>query len=200
MNESFMLPAPTEYFDVLSGESSEDDEDYEGEASDEEISSVYMDWINKLEREDLKMLAMLMYDNYRKQFGLLKTSAAKEVALCLGMGEKTVRLWRKNFLENSGSFTVDGRGKCARSKVLDDEEYRDLALEWVRTHAYVKGKPNMTATDFCTWINSSLLPKVVEHHPSAPTKISVRTASRWLHNLGFEKVSSKKGIYIDGHE
>ena len=58
----------------------------------------------------------------------------------------------------------------------------------------------MTATDFCTWINSSLLPKVAEHHPSAPTKISVRTASRWLHSLGFEKVSSKKGIYIDGHE
>ena len=89
MNESFMLPAPTEYFDVLSGESSEDDEDYEGEASDEEISSVYMDWINKLEREDLKMLAMLMYDNYRKWFGLLKTSTAKKVALYLGMGEKT---------------------------------------------------------------------------------------------------------------
>ena len=194
MNESFMLPAPIEYSDVLSGESSEDDEDYEGEASDEEISSVYADWINELEREDLKMLAMLMYDNYRKRFGLLKTSAAKEVALCLGMDEKTVRLWRKNFLENSGSFTVDGRGKYARSKVLDDKEYRDLALEWVHTHAYVKGKPNMTATYFFTWINTSLLPKVAEHHPSAPTKISVCTASRWLHSLGFEKVSSKKGI------
>ena len=49
MNESFMLPAPTEYSDVLSGESSEDDEDYEGEASDEEISSVYADWINELD-------------------------------------------------------------------------------------------------------------------------------------------------------
>ena len=89
MNESFMLPAPTECSDVLSGESSEHDEDYEGEVSDEEILSVYEDWINELEREDLKMLAMLMYDNYRKRFGLLNTSTAKEVALCLGMGEKT---------------------------------------------------------------------------------------------------------------
>ena len=35
------------------------------------------------------MLAMLMYDNYRKRFGLLNTSTAEEVALCLGMGEKT---------------------------------------------------------------------------------------------------------------
>ena len=107
-----------------------------------------MNWIDELEREDLKMLAMLMYDNYRKRFGLLKTSAAKEVALCLGMGEKTVRLWRKNFLENSGSFTVDGRGKYARSKVLDDKEFRDLALEWVCAHVNVKGEPNITATDF----------------------------------------------------
>ena len=40
-NESFMLPAPTKYSDRLTDESSEDDEDYEGEAWDEEISVVY---------------------------------------------------------------------------------------------------------------------------------------------------------------
>ena len=40
INESFILPAPVESSDILSGESSEDDEDYEGEASEEEISSV----------------------------------------------------------------------------------------------------------------------------------------------------------------
>ena len=114
--------------------------------------------------------------------------------------EKKLKLWRKNFLENSGSFTVDGRGKYTRNKVLDNEEYCDLASEWARSHAYVKGKPNMTALDFRTWVNSSLLPKVVEHHPSAPTKISARTACCWLHSLGFQKISSKKGIYIDGHE
>ena len=54
----------------------------------------------------------------------------------------------KNFLENYGSLIVDGRGNYARSKVLDDKEYRDLALEWVRAHANVKGEPNMTAMDF----------------------------------------------------
>ena len=97
------------------------------------------------------------------------------------------------FSSDTASFTVDSRDKYARNKVLDDEEYRDLALEWARSHAYVKGKPNMTALDFCTWVNSSLLPKVVEHHPSAPTKISARTACRWLHSLGFQKVSSIKG-------
>ena len=58
---------------------------------------------------------------------------------------KKLRLWRK---ENYGSFTIYGRSKYARSKVPDDKEYRDLALEWVRAHANVKGKPNITATDF----------------------------------------------------
>ena len=47
----------------------------------------------------------------------------------LGNWRKTVRLWRRNFLEISGSFTVDGRGKYALNKVLDDEKYRYLALE-----------------------------------------------------------------------
>ena len=75
-----------------------------------------------------------------------------------------------------------------------------MALEWVRNNACVKGKPNMTAAKFCSWVNCNLLPKVLENHASAFSKISVRTARRWLHKLGFEQVSSKKGIYIDGHE
>jgi len=58
----------------------------------------------------------------------------------------------------------------------------------------------MTAAGFCTWVNNYLLPKVTEYHLSAPSKISVRTAIRWLHGLGFEKLSSKKKIYIDCHE
>lgn len=204
MDESFVLPAPTECFDDSSNASSEadseTDEDFDGTISDEERSSIYADWIDQLEQEDIKIMAMLMYDNYRERFGLLKTSAAKEVALCLGYSEKTVRRWRKDFLVGSRRFTVDGRGKYARNRVINDEEYHDLALKWIHENAYVKGKPNMTAADFCTWVNDTLLPKVSEHHPSVPSKISVRTGVRWLHSLGFEKVSSKKGIYIDGHE
>ena len=75
-----------------------------------------------------------------------------------------------------------------------------MALERVRSNADVKGKPNMTAAGFCARVNSDLLPKVLNNHPSAPSNISIRTARRWLHKLGFKQVSSKKGIYIDGHE
>ena len=127
----------------------------------------------------------------------MKTSAAKEVVLCLGAGEKSVRMWRKEFLNNRMSFEGERRGCHHRHDALDDEEYRDLALEWVRSHAYVKGKSNMTAADFSAWINSVLLPKVLENHPDAPCTVS---ASRWLHKLGFEKLNTKKGVYIDRHE
>ena len=57
----------------------------------------------------------------------------------------------------------------------------------------------MTSVEFRTWVNSTLLPKVQENDANAPTTITERTAHRWLHWLGFEPMSSKKGVYIDGH-
>ena len=200
MNESDLLPAPIGTVnDSLSDVSGTDDEDYEESIEREDISVMYKDWIDELNREDLQMMAMMMYDYFVKKLRFMKTRAAEEVAQCLGVSDRTVRSWRKIFLSNHRCFE-ERRGRYARYDALDDEEYRDAALEWVRSNAYVKGKPNMIAADFCSWVNSNLLPKVLENHASAPSKISIRTARRWLHKLGFEQVSSKKGIYIDGHE
>ena len=58
----------------------------------------------------------------------------------------------------------------------------------------------MTAGDFAKWVNNTLLPKARDYHPEMATSITPRTARNWLHNLGFEPRSSKKGVYIDGHE
>ena len=77
------------------------------------------------------------------------------------------------------------------------EEYEELskkATEYIRSNAAVKGRPNLTAADFCVWVNESLLPN------SFPRKICLETARKWLHYLGFEVLSAKKGIFIDGHE
>ena len=73
------------------------------------------------------------------------------------------------------------------------------ATTWVRENAFIKGKPNMTAHSFCVWVNNALL---VSSHlpPNFPRSISLRTAIRWLHHLGFKPVSHKKGVCIDGHE
>jgi len=44
------------------------------------------------------------------------------------MRNKTVRLWRREFLSNGGEFSEDDRGKYARYEAIFDEEYRDRAL------------------------------------------------------------------------
>jgi len=36
--------------------------------------------------------------------------------------------------------------------------------------------------------------------PGFPRKISVVTTRHWLHELGFEVLSAKKGCFVDGHE
>ena len=90
---------------------------------------------------------MMTYDNYINRFGLSKTGAAREVGLLLGINEKTVRLWRNDFLSN-GDFTEDYRERHIRYHVVMDEQYRDTALEWVQEHASVKGKSNMVVLIF----------------------------------------------------
>ena len=58
----------------------------------------------------------------------------------------------------------------------------------------------MTAASFRSWVASVLLPQVRLHHPQVPTDISTRTAAHWLHQLRFGPLSTKKEVYIDGHE
>ena len=75
-----------------------------------------------------------------------------------------------------------------------------IVIKPLRDNASAKGKPNLTAATFCAWLESNLLPLVRKHHPEAPAKVSIPTATRWLHKLGFNPSSTKKGLYIDGHE
>ena len=195
------LPAPT----GIEAEFSDDeadacDEDYMERLTSEDTAAIYSDWLSEMKRTDKQKVAVMLYDNYVERMGLQKTDAAKEVGIFLGVSDKTVRLWRKDFLCNDGKFSEDNRGKYTRYQVMFDEEYRDIALEWVRTNCSIKGKPNMVASDFSEWVNSNLLPIVREHHPNIPGNISARTAQRWLHKLGFDPSSTRKGVYIDGHE
>ena len=201
LNESVLLPAPDAEDDSLSeSESESGEDDYSADFALEDADAVYRDWLVTLDREDKKMMAMMMYDNYSSRFGLTNTSAAAEVAQLLGVNEKTMRLWRKDFLANKGAFSDYRRGSYTRYVVVMDEEYRDKALEWVRANSFVKGSPNLTAARFRIWVNDVLLPMVVQYHPQVRQQISVSTAARWLHALGFHPSQSHKGVYFDGHE
>ena len=176
-----------------------DDADYTG-FSKADAKLCYEDWLFTLQREDTQMMAMMIYNNYIERFGLLKAAVAKEVGLLLDVNEKTIRKWKAEFHLKGGVFSETSQGKHAQYVVVDDDEYKDTALKWIRENATVKGKPNLTAAGFCEWLNTELLPLVGNHHPEAPKKVSTTTTTRWLHKLGFSPSSTKKGVYIDGHE
>ena len=96
-------------------------------------------------------------------------------------------------------LTPHKQGTYERHTVYNDEHLYHTAAEWVKENAFVKGRPNMTAQSFCDWVNGELL--ISSHLPPVfPQEISLRTAVRWLHHLGFKPVSHKKGVYNDGHE
>ena len=202
LDESLQLPGPSSgtirEFNSDEDEDS-DDADY-NDFSKAGAKLCYEDWLFTLQKEDTQMMAMMIYDNYIERFGLLKTAAAKEVGLLLGINEKTIRKWKAEFYSRGGVFSETSQGRYSRYIPIDDEEYKDTALKWIRENATVKGKPNLTAATFCEWLNTELLPLVGNHHPEAPKKVSTATATRWLHKLGFSPTSTKKGVYIDGHE
>ena len=184
------------------------DSDADGGSSDEEgteeftiISAqhIYHDWMQQQPKSDMEMMAMVAMDTFITRFELTTVGAAKEVGLLLQLNEKIVRTWRKDFYANHGSFSESRQGRHARPYVLDDEECRLKACEWVRLNATLKGKPNMTATMFSSWVTTELLPHS-SLPPGCPQQIAERTAVKWLHEIGFHPQSHKKDIYIDGHE
>ena len=136
---------------------------------------------------------------FTARFGLTAVAAAKEAGLLLDVNEKIVRTWRRDFYNNHGSFSESKQGRHSRPFVLDDENCRHRAAEWVRRIATVKGKPNLTAAKFSSWVNTDLLPSS-ELPPECPQTTTERTAAKWLNQLGFHPYSLKKGVYIDGHE
>ena len=158
------------------------------------------DWTSSLSRDDLMSLVMTLQLALVHESGLTNTDAANVIASLVGRSERTVREWKYIFFKNNGNFPDSKQGKYQRDGILwQNEELNDAASDYVRNNAVVKGRPNMTSISFCHWVNENLLPNSVLE-PGYPRRISIQTALRWLHELGFEVLDKKKGVYIDGHE
>ena len=80
-----------------------------------------------------------------------------------------------------------------------DKELNKKTGEYVRENAAVKGCPNLRAVEFCKWVNECLLPNSTLE-PGFPRKVGLETSRQWLHHLGFEVLTVRKGNFIDGHE
>ena len=167
----------------------------------QEILGIFAEeWLETVDKEELKSLAMFLCFQLVKQFEFTKTKAAEYTATMLNKSEQTVRRWRSALVENDGVLPESKQGRYQRSGVLwQNEDFNKKATEYVRVNAAVKGRPNLTSADFCRWVNESLLPNSTLE-PGFPRKIGLETARLWLHHLGFEVLTAQKGIFIDGHE
>ena len=184
---------------------SDDDEMYDPDVDDKsdieaKINQFAKEWVESLNRDDTMALTMFLYSFlvFCLQFTLC--NSAKLISKLLGYSDRTIREWRSIFISNEGSFPDSEQGKYQQAGVLwQNEDLNKKVREFVRKNASVKGKKNLTAAAFCSWVNEVLLANNVLE-PGYPRRVSVTTALRWLHNLGFQVIKKKKGTYVDGHE
>ena len=142
-------------------------------------------------------MALLLYVRLPTIFGLSKTDTAAVVGKVLHKNERTIRRLADDFVSNGGEFSESQQGHYVT--LMSNEELCDTAREHVRENAAPRGRPNLTAAAFCQWVNNELLPNTVLD-PGYPRRVSVETARKWLHDLGFKVLQMSKGVFIDGHE
>ena len=167
----------------------------------QEILEVFAEeWLETLDKDEIKSISLFLCYHLVNMFSFTETKAANFAAAMVKKGERTVRRWRSVLIDNDGILPETQQGCYQRSGVLwQNEELNKKAVEYVRQNAAVKGRPNLTTVDFCKWVNECFLPNCTLE-PGFPRKISVETARHWLHHLGFEVLTVRKGIFIDGHE
>jgi len=95
----------------------------------DDSKSIWKKWLQEQPKDSLKMLSVMVTDTFTERFGLMKTNAAEESALLLGMN-KTIRTWRKNYYANMGKFSDSKQGRHSRPYIiLDDDKLRHAAFE-----------------------------------------------------------------------
>ena len=83
--------------------------------------------------------------------------------------------------------------------LLNNKALNKKATKYIRKNAPVKGKFNLTASTFCQWVKEELLPNETLE-PGCPRMIAIETALKWMHEMGYEVLTSKKGVFVDNHE
>lgn len=140
------------------------------------------DWVNSLDRDDLRSLSILLHYLLVCLLQLGATDASRWIADVIGKCERTIRDWRASFIASKGSFPNTMQGRYQRTGVLwHNKELNELATRYVRENRVVKGKPNLNLQSFTVWVNTVLLPNHALD-PGFPRKISCETARKWLHD------------------
>ena len=102
-------------------------------------------------------------------------------------------MWCRDFISNGGEFGEYERGRYERYVITDNEEYKEMALAWVRSHSSIKGRPNMTAANFHFWVNSTLLTqREMAKHAQATREPSSTAKKRCFHGCSEMLIKRKE--------
>lgn len=167
--------------------------------SEHAVEAFCEEWVTSLSWEDRASLGLFLTFQLKSAVQKGDTEAAEMAGMMIGKSDKTIREWRKNFMETN-EVPHSAQGQYQRTGVLwKCEHLNSVATQYIRSNASVKGKSNLTVASFCEWVNESLLPNETLE-PGFPRKISIETARQWMHKMGFQVLTAKKGSFVDGHE
>ena len=76
------------------------------------------EWLDNLPHGDVQHMALLLYANLSKEFGLQKIDTASVVASFLHKSERTIGRWIDDFVSNDGEFSDTQQGHYVRDKTL----------------------------------------------------------------------------------
>jgi len=112
----------------------------------------FRDWASSLDKWNGKMLSTCLYFLIERLCPEKKvTTISATVADLLNLSERTVRAWKQQFVQNGGDFPEEEAKPRKQAAFRDDEELCEKARQWIRSHAHVKGQPNMRSMDICHW-------------------------------------------------
>ncbi|PPQ70445.1 hypothetical protein CVT26_013939 [Gymnopilus dilepis] len=108
---------------------------------------------------------------------------------------RNLRTWIHRFLA-SGNLPLHRYGKLNGS-LLDDEDFSQeikLHLSGIAKSNYIR------AQDIVDFMETPEMQEKLDEIGAVKKKISVRTAQRWLHRMGWRYGRKRNGMYVDGHE
>ena len=138
------------------------------------------------------MLATLRL--YEKNTKLSWIEASLIAATASGKGTHLARLartWCRRYLNDNKCIPVNLYGTWKRSIISDE----DFASE-IQSYLLSLGKENLSTKDVFDYLNT---PEVLDQL-GREKPITMRTASTWMHAMGYRYGKGPTGMYIDGHE
>ena len=149
---------------------------------------------NPLDDLDIVTIKKITIHTYFKLWDVMPKQDLEEVvAKVCCVSESSVYRWVADFKRN---FTIKESERGKNPKVaspMDSEDFRNWFIQYVRSHANVKGQANMTCKSLAKEVNKELQLTDADGY-------SEKTIYEWLHNLNFNVMLDKKQLYFDGHE